>query len=298
MSQEDISKLRQELIDGNYTWLRYIHDKYKKYCIAVIMSKQVCSLEEGNQAFRNALFILHDDLLSGEFKDVDTIKTYLVKMCVQVVEDKNFQTGKITKTDKSLKLNDFLISLSQSTNESLSNEYRDPNRHWKNLLAYFSVIVCILLVLFVINLFKDKTSTSHHYTEYYKPLKVENINFDATDQAQTDPYFQGLTFYSLGKYDKAYQNFIEIDHPTDIQQFYQAICLLENKNYGGAQKILEQLSETSHSLKIQNETTWYLSLIHLKLNEVNHAKKLLHKISQDENHSYKLKSRELLNKID
>ena len=104
MQQERLLEIRKKLTDGDNQWLVELYENYKQYCRATILSKKLCTSDEADEIFTEALIAIHNNVLSGKIQELKSEKTYLVNTCINIARNKNYHMSYAMKKAEEVRL--------------------------------------------------------------------------------------------------------------------------------------------------------------------------------------------------
>lgn len=169
----------------------------------------------------------------------------------------------------------------------------------KDRLIYFLISTAALLIfaLFAFNLF-TKDSAQDLYASYYQLKDLPSFTKRSTDNESLS---EATKLFKIGRYDESLQLFDGYVFATDTENInglvfiYKALIYSEQ---GKLKKAIQQLNILEDSKSIDSgRALWYKSLIHLKFDKKEDAKRLLRKLlANPQNYKFK-EAQDLFSKI-
>jgi len=158
-------------------------------------------------------------------------------------------------------------------------------------LYSISSAAAILLILFLLNVFK-RDSSYNLYTTYFEMPVVQSGISRGTSKI-SESFFD---YYNKGQYKEALDEIkpvSEEDLADDpMLKFYASISYMKTNNIPKAVKYLSELNEANPD---SGQIQWYLALAYLKEKQTDKAKALLQSI---DGNIYADKAKELLKKLE
>lgn len=176
--------------------------------------------------------------------------------------------------------------------EAQAAYYRKSNtkRKW---IAY-SIIAAVFIAINTIILWPNKLTNQDLYSEY---LRTEDL-IELVDRGRSDSIFSSSQkAFNRDDFSKVIELLSpEIENSTNGNIYiYLAIAHMERSDYLAADKILDLLINSE--LLDSQKGYWYRSLLYIKSDRINDAKKVL-KIIIDQNYYNRDNALELLDRID
>ena len=109
-----------------------------------------------------------------------------------------------------------------------------------------------------------------------------------------------MSAYQAGLYSESLELIkeIEVNETIDTLTFFKAMTLMNSNKLNDAKEILEDLY-TKNDWDYQEPIRWYLSLIYLKQEDIDNARKVLIEITNTKSeHFQKSSAQEILNELD
>lgn len=175
--------------------------------------------------------------------------------------------------------------------ESEKKSNKIPTLYW------FSAAV-VVLFFGGLTWFQLKSSSPEQlYQEYYQSypnVLAPTVRGDSERNLKSDAFYE----YDSGNYEKSLELFSKIykEEAVDYALFYQAMSLMELKQYADAIALFDQF-KTADNNAFSPFVKWYKALSYLKLNEKEKAVQLLKELSKEEN-PQQSKAKELLDALE
>ena len=82
-----LAELREEFLFGNTDRLKEIYQDYYDDVLHIVLSKDICSLSEAENAFSESLLIFYENVISKKLTEVKSLKNYLAGICINVIRN-------------------------------------------------------------------------------------------------------------------------------------------------------------------------------------------------------------------
>lgn len=167
-----------------------------------------------------------------------------------------------------------------------------PFKKWYMVAA---TILLLIVAAFSWWKFGLQESTGDLYASYYQPYPDILTSRGSGERDLNEALFS----YEAGNYDVAIEKFDQIladDQNNSELRFYLGQAYLANNEVNNAQIIFTSLL-TEKSFALSDANQWYLALAYLKSGNIESTKEILLRINSDTNHTYKEKSKQLLDRL-
>jgi tetratricopeptide (TPR) repeat protein len=172
----------------------------------------------------------------------------------------------------------------EAVKQQLQSFEAETNRSFNYRRWLIAASVLVLLGVSSFWYFNSSINTDKLYAEHFEPYRnvVQPI---VRGDSKTDLKTKAFTAYEAKNYPEALQYLNEMlsENPDETIAFYKANVLLKLNKTEDAIAIFQTNLKTSDSLDAKNN--WYLALAHLRLNDIENAKRILTDLN--ENSSFK-----------
>lgn len=234
----------------------------------------------------------------------------------EVIGEEKLQLEKEIETDKSLQqalhlvrdvnqtiadeqLLSFVNQLKE-TNEIFNKESASLQKKrtvmiWKTLAAACFVGIVIVSIYLITG--NTKPSNDKIFANYYHRYEAELLTRSAEPSDVSD-LIKAIQLYDKGNYLEAIIRFdaiLKSDATNTAAHFFIGVSYIETKEYS---KAIDNLNfvVTQNDTAFVEHAEWYLSLCYIKMNQMNKAMNLLHKIANGTTF-YKVMASDVLHKM-
>jgi len=148
------------------------------------------------------------------------------------------------------------------------------SKQWYLIAASFVILVTLASVF----LFQgSEVNSSDVFEKYYHPLES---NYSRSIDDKFDAFGLAMNDYNNEHYDFAFAQFseiVDINSENYAARLYLGVCGIEIGEYKTAENQFKMIIESKDAFFIQ-DAEWYLSLLYLKMNQLEKAKSALQSI--------------------
>ncbi|KAB1154501.1 hypothetical protein F7018_13270 [Tenacibaculum aiptasiae] len=188
------------------------------------------------------------------------------------------------------------VSLKNTISE-VNAIYKKESQSKKRKLFYISGIAATIVLLIVINLFKEDNNSTDYYNEYIMLNELPSF-INRGEASEIKKLVSAENYFKKKEYKEVLSNLNKISNlklKDGNYYVYKGISLIELKKYDKAEKTLDTL--ISGDLLDAQKGYWYKSLLFIKANQLDKAKKELKFIIENNYFKHK-EAKELLTKLD
>lgn len=200
------------------------------------------------------------------------------------------------------KRSEFISSLKETEKEYFNSEHSSVVKHknkFTQSIAFrvaASVVIILATSLCIYFISNSKSSNKELFTQYYLPLKTDEITRSVTDSATS--LKAGLIAYQNGQYNDCLMLLASDTIKNNMNTYItliKGISNIELNDFINAEKMLKLASEDVNNA-YHDDCLWFLSLVQIKMDKPQQAIPLLKTLIKN-NSVYNKQAEELLEKI-
>jgi len=127
MTLEELSELKNDIINGDQSSLKDIFVTHRETCIQVLKAKFYYSVEDAEDIYTDAILVFRDNIVSGKIEKLTSPLSYLKSTCINMGKTK--MTYKSKKSKKEQEIRSLFYE---------NNHYISENKNYKQQLIKYT----------------------------------------------------------------------------------------------------------------------------------------------------------------
>jgi len=257
--------------------------------------------------------------MNNDLKDIELIDAYLLggltdddskKVVERLEHDSDFNAMYLLQKDlihhleetRNRELKNYLIESERNNTNNIQSRKVKAKVLKLNVRSFLKYAASIVFVFAFSWYLYDKLSLdspSEIYASNFEPYP-NDWQIVKRSSSSDDIKYRAMSAYQAGLYSESLELIkeIEVNETIDTLTFFKAMTLMNSNKLNDAKEILEGLYP-KNDWDYQEPIRWYLSLIYLKQEDIDNARKFLIEITNTKSeHFQKTSAQKILNELD